>query len=150
MKYFTSLERLAATHAVTIEFVTLEWINENFTSEKVLRATDSKLEFVAKNAPKRKLERDYYHENISSTGHFNRISSEIDIESFFVNELSDGSLQITVDYRGEVEFECEVEETDDAGNTDYDYKYVYPEVILGADILVKDKKIVEWSAAEIC
>ncbi len=45
----------------------------------------------------------------SSTGYFNPTQGTLEVEKFYVYEMSDGSLRVEATFTGEIEVECEVE-----------------------------------------
>ena len=170
VKYFTSLDDFAKQHASNIEFITKEWLLASIDTDKVLEKAHNTIEVAAERTLERKLS-NRYEEEQSSTGYFNPQQGTLDIESFYVYEMSDGSLRVEASLIGEVEVECEVEKIVRKEALDYDYEYeynygfelyeyppwtrrrkeikheyvyVYPEVSLNLEVIVRDKAVVSW------
>lgn len=169
VKYFKSLDEFAKEHASTIDFITNKWLLESIDGDKILKKASNSIEYYAKLILERKF-LDFQHVGEkSSTGYFNIIHGSLDIVNFYVYEMSDGSFRVEAKLTGEVEVECEVEMIDIKKEYDYDYGYaftsddydytpvirkrrefmtdfiyVYPEVSLNLELIIRDKAVISW------
>jgi hypothetical protein len=117
VRYFPSLDSFAKEHASRVAFVTDQWLRDRLPLAELVEKARALIE--------RYVER--YAENAvssgSPTGYVNMIAGAVDVDSFFVYEMTDGSLKVEVSLNGEVEVECEVERTVVRADWDYDYQY---------------------------
>lgn len=175
VKYFTSLDDFAKQHASVIEFINEEWLLASIDMDNVLEEAQKIIEVYAERSLERKLSDSFnrHDQEQSSTGYFNPQQGSLNVETFYVYEMSDGSLRVEASFVGEVEVECEVEkilrqevydyeyEYDFAsGEYDYvplsrqrtevkhEYVYVYPEVSLNLEMIVRDKSVVSWKVID--
>jgi hypothetical protein len=172
IKYFTSLDDFGKQHASIIEFINEEWLLASIDMDKVLGKAQKIVEGYAERSLERKLSNSFnlYDEEWSSTGYFNPQQGSFNVETFYVYEMSDGSLRVEASFVGEVEVECEVEKRFRIEEYDYEYEYdfvsreyeyvpmtrhhrrevkyeyvyVYPEVSLDLEIIVRDKAVTSW------
>jgi hypothetical protein len=179
VKYFTSLDDFAKQHASSIDFINEDWLLASIDTYRVLEEASGIIETFAELALDRKLADSYpqYGDDCHSTGYFNPQydSGYQEIESFYVYEMSDGSLRVEATLTGEVEVECEIESittkeeivTRQKYGYEFEYDspfrelgytpltehrrkvkcqmvYVYPEVSLNLEIIVREKAVVSW------
>ena len=173
VKYFISLDAFAKEHASTIDFITNKWLIDSIGEDKILKTAQDIIERYAKRSLEHELSDSLYNEEKSSTGYFNVSQSSLDVENFYVYEMSDGSLRVEASLSGEIEVECEVEKVAKKEEYDYDYEYnsstgkyeynpviryrrevktefiyVYPEVSLNLEIIVRDKAVIYWGVVD--
>lgn len=162
IKYFTSLDSFAKHHASQIDFITKEWLLESISTDEVLEKAQDLIESLAEMKLSKSLNEEEY-----PTGYINITQASIDIDTFYVYEMSDGSFRIEASFKGEVEAECEVEKiiiqeaydedvTFVNGMYNYEpiirskrqvkavYKYIHPVISLTVDITVQDSSITRW------
>ncbi len=172
--YFDSLDSFAAKHAVKIDFLTEDWLTASLDSRLILDKAESIIERDAN----RRIESTEIKGVVgtpSSTGYFNRQTDTLDIDDFYVYEMSDQSLRVMITYYGEVEVECEVEVVVEKDDIDYEheydpwtgqielikpiirhrkdidvrYLYVYPDVQLQVEALVRNNQIESWRLLDV-
>ncbi len=173
VKYFTSLDSFAKQHAINIEFLTKDWLLASINTDEVLEVAYAVIESYAAESLDYKLANSdsfsRYDEVRSPTGYFNPTQGSLEIESYYVYEMTDGSLRVEATFTGEVEVECEVEKVTRKEDYDFEpefnysagayellpttryrsevkaeYIYVYPEVSLNLEIIVRDKSVESW------
>ncbi len=168
VKYFTSLDAFAKQHASSIDFINEEWVLASIDTCRVLEEASGIIEKNAESALDRLLSGSLFQhdEQRRPTGYFNPQygSSTLHLESFYVYEMSDGSLRIEATLTVEIEVECEFEKIKTKayftfgkidptairhfGEVKTEYIYVYPEVSLNLEIIVRDKAAVSWKVIE--
>lgn len=154
VRYFPSLEAFAKEHASRVTFVTEIWLREHLPLEELVeRARDLVEKYVER----------YAETAVSTgqpTGYVKMISGSVDVESFFVYEMGDGSLKVEATLTGETEVECEVAhrvQTEwDHGYSDYvdaeweyETEYLHPELTVKLDVTVRDAAITEWNVVDV-
>lgn len=172
IRYFSSLDNFAKYHASIIDFITEEWILASIGVDEILEESFDIIESFAERELDYELSNSFrYHDSAerSSTGYFKLIQGSLDVQNFYVYEMNDNSLRIEAILEGEIEVECEVEKVLKREEYDHDYEYdsssqeyeyipvmrqrkeinheyiyVYPEVLLNIEILVRDRKISKW------
>lgn len=147
IKYFKSLDQFIEAHAVKIEFITREWLKSELSIEKVDKLILRKLE---KYDEERLLEWAEDREDARTTGYFNPITPNVDIDDFYIYEKTDGSYYVEIAYCGEVEIEFEFEYEEDYDDEIFRYrtqtktKCLYKEISVTFGIEIKDKKISDY------
>jgi len=169
IKYYSSIAEFIKDHAVTIDFITSDWLNSVVNVEKI---NDEVLKYLELYEEDRILERteNDLEPGERVTGYANPLSCNLGIDDFYIYEKTDGSLYVSVDYYGEIEAEVEIEKEVEVEDEDVDYeyspidgkfkmtpryystsriksvvdmKYTYPDVTATYGITIKDKKITD-------
>jgi PIN domain-containing protein len=161
VRYFTSLDSFAKQQASQIDFITKEWLLEALDINDVLVAAEDLIQSLTKVKLSQSLSEEEY-----PTGYINIRRVSLDVNEFYVYEMSDGSLRIEVLYKGEVEAECEIEKLIPRGDCDYGvtfvngmynrkpinrfhqkveamYRYIQPTISLFVDVIVRDKEVTQ-------
>ncbi|MGZ4864491.1 MAG: PIN domain-containing protein [Halobacteriota archaeon] len=177
VEYFTSLDDFVEQHASIIDFINGDWLLASLDINRVLAEASEPIAVYAEYSLDRKLSDSFhrYDEERSSTGYFNPCGyGSLDVKKLYVYEMSDGSLRVEATLIAEVEVECEIEkvvrteeydhelECDSAfGKFGYtplighrrevksEYIYVYPEVSLNLEAIVRDKAVVSWKVINV-
>ncbi|MDT7807999.1 MAG: hypothetical protein QOJ70_1812 [Acidobacteriota bacterium] len=177
VKYLVSLDDFAKQHAIHIEFISRDWLLASIDTDAILKAGREVItEWFAKTRLDNELSSAYtrYDVEQSSTGYFNCTQGTLDVDSFYVYEMADGSYRVEAIYTGEVEVECETEKVIRKEEYDYDfisdfssenyeyspirryrstveteYVYIYPEVYLNLEIIVRDKSVESWKVVGV-
>jgi predicted nucleic acid-binding protein len=164
VKYFTSLDSFAKQHASNIEFITKEWLLSFIDVNAVIEGSRGIIESYAEYRLSSLLP-----DGKSSTGYFKFIQGSLDVENYYVYEMSDGPLRVEVMLTGETEVECEVEKivrkeeydydyeydlatreyeyvpvTRYRSDAEYEYEYLYPVVYITLEVIVENKDVTEW------
>jgi len=169
VKYFPSLDSFVKHHASQIEFITEEWILERISTDEILRRAPELIESLASIRLSDSLDDEEYPTGYINVTH----ASSLDLDTFYVYEMSDGSFRVEASFEGEIEAECEIEKVTTKEEYDYDWsdayevtfsngmydfeptirtqrqlksicKYVYPCVAITVDIIVREKAITQW------
>jgi len=177
IKYYSSIAEFIKDHAVTIDFITSDWLNSVVNVEKI---NDEVLKYLGLYKEDRILERTEDDLEIGErvTGYANPLSCNLGIKDFYIYEKTDGSLYVSVDYYGEIETEVEIEKEVVVEGEDVDYvynpvdgkfkmtsryystsriksvvdiKFAYPDATATYGITIKDKKIadIELESVEV-
>lgn len=115
--YYTSLDDFVKHHTVKIDFITIDWLNEQIDHDEIYeRAWEE-----AAGCARRRLQ-DQLGTNQSATGGINTSGGGFDVGEYFVYEMTDGSLQVACILFGNIHFSFEVEETIDRSGWNYEHK----------------------------
>jgi len=170
IKYYNSMSHFIKDHATKIDYITYEWLVSAINLDTINKHVTDMLEKLGEErllkwAEQRRKE---------TTGYVNPISSFMDIDEFYVYEMTDGSLYVETlcDGEVEVEFEFKEEVEEDSWNYEYEFDHIegdfefqpvfrsrsktktitkclYPEIQVTIGITIKNKEvknfeIIDW------
>jgi len=144
INYYESIDHFIKAHAVKIDFITKDWLDSEIDMGIVDQAIIDKLD---ESDGEKLRERAESREHEQTTGYFNTISPDVEIDDFYIYEKTDGSYYVEANYYGEVEVEFEFiykEEIDEGISryrTETRTKCLSIEIWVTFGIEIKDKKI---------
>jgi len=117
IKYYSSLAEFIRCLAVSVDFITAQWLNSVIDVEHI---NNESLEYIRLHKEYQILERVKSSLELEErlTGYINLLSCNLSINQFYVYEKADKSFYVNIEYCGEIESEVEVsseEETEDDG-----------------------------------
>ncbi len=172
IEYYTSLDEFIQKRVAKIEHINQEWLAQKISLEQI----DSKVVELLNGVGKPSLDSWIEQRDALFTGYSNPQTSFMQIERFYVYEMTDGALRINAAYSGEVEIEYETENVmttapnryrsqDDeevdhyieymvssgewgSHKTQVAYKYIYPEISVIMEAVIQDDKLGDFEIVE--
>ncbi len=141
IKYCSSMKYFAEAHATTVDYITSEWLVSAISLNTINTHVCDMLNKSGTSRLLKQIESDIFY--AEPTGYVLVFDSSVRLDSFYVYEMTDGSIYVEALYKGEVEVEFESEEEVES----WEYDYVDPEE--GCFPPPETKAIMKYSSPEI-
>ncbi|MBA7479055.1 hypothetical protein ES707_14486 [subsurface metagenome] len=136
LRYFCSLDDFIQQHSSEVDFITKEWIKQAISQADIESVTSQVIE-----SSERSWQRYSDRKGIDWTGYIGVVGIiDIEVDDFYVYELSEDNFYLHTSYFGEVEVEIEYEESRDL-NRRIELKVVTVEVLLEIESKIHNQEI---------
>ncbi len=141
LRYFCSLDDFIQQQSRKVEFITKEWIENNISQADIERVSSRVIE-----SNERSWHRYTERKGLDWTGYIGFIDfTFIELNDFYVYELSEDNFYSHASYYGEVEVELECEESHRGLRRGIELKLSTVEVYLEVECKIKDQKAYDLS-----
>lgn len=141
LKYFCSLDDFIQQNSRKVEFITKEWIENNISRADIERVSSRVIE-----SSERSWQRYTERKGLDWTGYIGFVGfTFVELNDFYVYELSEDNFYLHASYYGEVEVELELELEESYTELDsrIKCKFFTVEIYLEIDCKIKDGKLYE-------
>lgn len=148
LRYFCSLDEFIHQHSSKVDFITQEWIKQAISQADIESVSSRVIE-----SSERSWERYADQKGVDWTGYIGVVGfTDIEINDFYVYELSGDDFYLHGSYYGEVEVEMELEESHRGLGRRVEVRVATVEVLLEVECKIhnreiKDLKLESWDFA---